>query len=78
MLTKENGEEEEIVVPPTNPLTGAGVEDGFDADALNRRIASFVVENAPDARRGRMQKQPGCRIPTAFLLKNRHVHGSIK
>ena len=42
--------EEEIVVPPTNPLTGAGVEDGFDADALNRRIASFVVENAPDAR----------------------------
>ena len=41
---------EEEVKPQINPLTGATAEDGFDTSALNRRIASFVVENAPDAR----------------------------
>ena len=48
----ETAEEEEVIPPPppSNPLTGELVEDGFDESALNRRIASFVVENAPDAR----------------------------
>jgi hypothetical protein len=35
---------------PTNPLTGATVEEGFDADALNRRVVAIVVENTLDAR----------------------------
>ena len=41
---------EEPPPPPSDPLTGALVEDGFDETALNRRITAFVVENTPDAR----------------------------
>ena len=41
---------EEPPPPPSDPLTGALVEDGFDESALNRRIVAFVVENTPDAR----------------------------
>ena len=33
-----------------NPLTGITSDEGFDPDALNRRIAAFVVENSPDSR----------------------------
>ena len=33
-----------------NPLTGQTEEEGFDADALNRRVAAFVVENTSEAR----------------------------
>ena len=43
-------EEEEPPAPPSNPLTGDLVEDGFDESALERRVMAFVVENAPDAR----------------------------
>jgi len=45
----DNSDAEEAVLP-VNPLTGEGEEDGFDPDALNRRVAAFVVENTPDAR----------------------------
>lgn len=41
---------EEPEAPPSNPLTGATAEDGYDEAAGERRIAAFVVENAPDAR----------------------------
>ncbi|MBQ6388598.1 MAG: DUF3048 domain-containing protein [Mogibacterium sp.] len=48
---EEPGEEPaEIVQVATNPLTGETAEDGFDENALNQRIAAFVVENTPDAR----------------------------
>ncbi len=33
-----------------NPLTGETEEDGFDPDALNRRVVAIVVENTEDAR----------------------------
>ena len=43
-------EEEPVYVPVHNPLTGVSEYDGFDKEAINQRIVSFVVENAPDAR----------------------------
>ena len=43
-------EEEEPPAPPSNSLTGETAEDGYDESASDRRIAAFVVENAPDAR----------------------------
>lgn len=36
--------------PIMNYLTGQTVEEGFDEAAAQRRVAAFVVENAPDAR----------------------------
>ena len=36
--------------PIANVFTGQTVDEGYDADAQNRRIVAFVVENAPDAR----------------------------
>ena len=55
MLSACSGDDEQKAAkqkpePVYNQLTGATVEDGFDEDALNRRVAAFVVENAPDAR----------------------------
>lgn len=47
--SKQEGEAE-APLPPSNPLTGALVEDGFDETALDRRVMAFVVENAPAAR----------------------------
>ena len=41
---------EEPEPAPANALTGATAEDGYDEAAGERRIAAFVVENAPDAR----------------------------
>ena len=41
---------EEAAEVPHNSLTGATEEDGYDTAAADRRIAAFVVENAPDAR----------------------------
>lgn len=49
-LVQEPVEEPLPPPPPSDPLTGALVEEGFDETALNRRITAFVVENAPDAR----------------------------
>lgn len=40
----------EKVEVKTNPLTGETAEQGFDEDALNRRVAAIVVENTYDAR----------------------------
>ena len=41
---------EEPPAPATNALTGETAEQGYDEAAANRRVAAFVVENAPDAR----------------------------
>ena len=41
---------EEPPAPAANPLTGVTAEDGYDEASAERRIAAFVVENAPDAR----------------------------
>ena len=41
---------EEPEAPSFNPLTGETAEDGYDESSAERRIAAFVVENAPDAR----------------------------
>ena len=41
---------EEPEAPPCSPLTGETAEDGYDEASAERRIAAFVVENAPDAR----------------------------
>lgn len=35
---------------PHNPLTGELEADGYDTASADRRVAAFVVENAPDAR----------------------------
>lgn len=35
---------------PSNSLTGFTTEEGYDEAANSRRVAAFVVENAPDAR----------------------------
>lgn len=35
---------------PSNSLTGMTTEEGYDEAAGSRRVAAFVVENAPDAR----------------------------
>ena len=43
-------EVEETKTLAVNPLTGQTEEEGFDPDALNRRVAAFVVENSPEAR----------------------------
>ena len=43
-------EPEEPEAPASNSLTGATAEEGYDEAAGERRIAAFVVENAPDAR----------------------------
>ena len=47
---KQEEEWEEPPAPPSNSLTGETAEDGYDESASDRRIAAFVVENAPDAR----------------------------
>ena len=44
------GEPEEPEAPASNSLTGATAEQGYDEAAGERRVAAFVVENAPDAR----------------------------
>ena len=44
---KDPEEEAEVA---HNSLTGATEEDGYDTASADRRIAAFVVENAPDAR----------------------------
>ena len=41
---------EEPAAPPANLLTGETAEQGYDEAAAGRRVAAFVVENAPDAR----------------------------
>lgn len=41
---------EEPEAPASNPLTGETAEEGYDEASAERRIAAFVVENAPDAR----------------------------
>lgn len=41
---------EEPEPAPANSLTGATAEEGYDEAAGERRVAAFVVENAPDAR----------------------------
>lgn len=41
---------EEPEPPAANALTGATAEEGYDEAAAGRRVAAFVVENAPDAR----------------------------
>ena len=41
---------EEPPAPPANSLTGETAEQGYDEASAERRIAAFVVENAPDAR----------------------------
>ena len=41
---------EEPAPAPSNSLTGATAEEGYDEAAGERRVAAFVVENAPDAR----------------------------
>ena len=43
-------EPEEPAPAPANSLTGATAEEGYDEAAGERRVAAFVVENAPDAR----------------------------
>ena len=50
LLPSCSKEEEEPPAPPSNALTGETAEDGYDEAASGRRIAAFVVENAPDAR----------------------------
>ena len=51
MMPKPAEQPEEVKVETkANPLTGMTAEEGFDEDALNRRIAAFVVENSPDSR----------------------------
>ena len=44
---EEEPVEETVVM---NPLTGQTEEEGFDANAMNQRVAAFVVENTADAR----------------------------
>ena len=41
---------EEPPAPAANPLTGETAEQGYDEASASRRVAAFVVENAPDAR----------------------------
>lgn len=41
---------EEPEAPASNALTGETAEEGYDEAAAERRVAAFVVENAPDAR----------------------------
>jgi len=41
---------EEPEPPASNALTGETAEQGYDEAAAGRRVAAFVVENAPDAR----------------------------
>ena len=41
---------EEPPAPAANPLTGETADQGYDEDSAKRRVAAFVVENAPDAR----------------------------
>jgi len=41
---------EEPEPPASNALTGETAEEGYDEAAAGRRVAAFVVENAPDAR----------------------------
>ncbi len=41
---------EEPEPPAANPLTGETAEQGYDEASAGRRVAAFVVENAPDAR----------------------------
>ena len=48
--SKEEGEEEEPPAPPSNALTGATAEEGYDESASERRVVGFVVENTPDSR----------------------------
>ncbi len=43
-------EPEEPEPPASNALTGETAEEGYDEAAAGRRVAAFVVENAPDAR----------------------------
>jgi len=50
LLPSCSKEEEEPPAPPSNALTGETAEDGYDEAASDRRVAAFVVENAPDAR----------------------------
>ena len=52
LLSACSGEQdpEEPPAPPANSLTGETAEQGYDEAAADRRIAAFVVENAPDAR----------------------------
>lgn len=52
MMPRDSAPETETALETAaiNPLTGATEEDGFDPDALNRRVAAFVVENTPDSR----------------------------
>lgn len=40
----------EVQETAANPLTGQTEEEGFDKDALNRRVTAFVVENTSEAR----------------------------
>jgi len=48
--SKEEEEEAEPPAPPSNALTGAIAEEGYDESASDRRVVGFVVENTPDAR----------------------------
>ncbi len=41
---------EEAAETAANPLTGQTTEEGFDENALNQRVAAFVVENTAEAR----------------------------
>ena len=43
-------EPEEPEAPASNSLTGLTADQGYDEAAGERRVAAFVVENAPDAR----------------------------
>ena len=43
-------EPEEPEAPASNSLTGLTADQGYDEAAGGRRVAAFVVENAPDAR----------------------------
>lgn len=46
----EESDAPEVPEVATNPLTGQTEDEGFDKNALNQRIVSFVVENSPDSR----------------------------
>ena len=50
LLSACSKEPEEPEPLPSNSLTGETTEDGYDESASERRVAAFVVENAPDAR----------------------------
>lgn len=60
--------------PIINPLTGATEEEGFDADALNRRVVAFVVENTPDARPQWGMDDPDC---SPDIILEGEVEGGI-